>query len=118
MDLVQLDALCSDLTVAAKTLKALCDDSGNNSPASGNESSKDSLHPLAKSQDEISHARSNLCGIASRLQILLAGPTCFIRQMATQVRRHFQGSWKESGLVLRSYLANFYGQLRINYLRV
>ncbi|KAF2024546.1 toxin biosynthesis regulatory protein AflJ [Setomelanomma holmii] len=84
MDLIHLDALCSDLTVAAKNLKALCEGSGSNSPTSSNESSKGSLQPSNKFQDEISSARSDLCGIATRLQTLLAGPTCFIRRMAVQ----------------------------------
>ncbi|KAF2847104.1 toxin biosynthesis regulatory protein AflJ [Plenodomus tracheiphilus IPT5] len=83
MDLVQLDALCSELTVAAESLKALCEGSGNNSPASIG-LFKDSLHPPIQLQDDISTARSNLCGVATRLQILLADPTCFIRQMAIQ----------------------------------
>lgn len=87
MELSQLDALCSDLSVAAKALRALCDSSGS-SPASSNEPVRDTLFPSITSQDtknEVRLAQNNLCGIATRLQTLLAGPTCFIRRMATQV---------------------------------
>ncbi|KAI8934151.1 hypothetical protein NX059_008905 [Plenodomus lindquistii] len=81
MDLVHLDALCSDLTVAAKTLKALCDDSRSHNP---DEPFRDFIQSPVNSQDEISITRNNLCGIATRLETLLAGPSCFIRRMAYQ----------------------------------
>jgi len=89
MDLVQLDALCSDLTVAARAFRSLCDSSGNSSPGS-NVSVKEPLFLSANPQDaehEIAIARRNLCGITTRLQTLLSGPTCFIRRMAAQVSR-------------------------------
>ena len=87
MDLGQLDALCSDLTVAAKALKTLCD-SSSSSPAGSSEPGKEPPFVSANLHDsayEVSLAQSNLCGIATRLQTLLAGPTCFIRRMAIQV---------------------------------
>lgn len=95
MELSQLDALCADLSVAAKALRALCDSSGS-SPASGNEPGKETLFPTIISQDsknEVMLARNNLCGIATRLQTLLAGPTCFIRRMATQVCEHYENCY-------------------------
>lgn len=87
MDLVNLDALCSDLTVAAKRLKALCDTYGTINSANG-DNIKDLINTAGTNgnnkNDEIAVARGDLCGIASRLQILLASPTCFIRRIATQ----------------------------------
>ncbi|KAL6702828.1 hypothetical protein ACN47E_000914 [Coniothyrium glycines] len=88
MDLNQLDVLCSDLTVAAKTLKTLCDSIGG-SPASYDEPAVPEQTSLAaksprETDDAVAVAQSNLCGLATRLQTLLAGPTCFIRRMATQ----------------------------------
>lgn len=88
MELSQLDALYADLSVAAKALRVLCD-SSSNSPASNNEPVRDTTLPSIISQhskNEVAIAQSNLCGIATRLQTLLAGPSCFIRRMATQVR--------------------------------
>ncbi|CAE7178409.1 hypothetical protein CFE70_005864 [Pyrenophora teres f. teres 0-1] len=87
MDLVQLDALCSDLTVAARALKSLCENSGNNRNPGSNVSVKEPLflsaNPL-EAEHELAMARRNLCGITTRLQTLLSGPTCFIRRMAAQ----------------------------------
>ncbi|RMZ73883.1 O-methyltransferase family [Pyrenophora seminiperda CCB06] len=86
MDLAQLDALCSDLTVAARAFRSLCDSSGNSSPDS-NVSVKDPLFLSTNPHDtehEIAMVRRNLCGITTRLQTLLSGPTCFIRRMAAQ----------------------------------
>ena len=84
MDLSRLDALCSDLTVAAKTLKGLCDSSLN---GQDDITANSSIFPGIASQSghEILEAQRDLCGIASRLQTLLAGPSCFIRRMAVQV---------------------------------
>lgn len=87
MDLSQLDALCSDLTVAARTLRGLCDK--NSSSLGGrHDSATDSVYfstTTSEEGDDISVARRKLCGTVTRLQTLLAGPSYFIHQLAIQV---------------------------------
>jgi hypothetical protein len=90
MDLSQLDALCSDLTVAAKTLKGLCDSKSSSLNGHDDITANGCIFPVIASQSghEILEAQRDLCGIATRLQMLLAGPSCFIRRMAVQVPSH------------------------------
>ena len=85
MDVIQLVALCSDVTVHAGKLKRLCDnasdtrlDSATNIPIFSTTSSE--------TTDEILATRRNLCGTVNRFQSFLASPSYFIQQLATQVQ--------------------------------
>ncbi|KAL6159867.1 hypothetical protein ACJBU6_02283 [Exserohilum turcicum] len=94
MDLTQLDALCSDLAFTAKRLRALCSSTHITATANGSEPTNNLLVPSDDAQNlehEITAAQNSLCGISSRLETLLVGPSSFIRSMAMQASRIFPG---------------------------
>jgi hypothetical protein len=92
MDLDQLDALCSNLNTATKNIKDLCQsksDTGSNRNASFAETSAlFAVSPDNNNEDAISTARKNLSSLLARLQTLVAGPSSFLQQLATQVNSY------------------------------
>ena len=89
MDLDHLDTLCSELGTASKTFKDLY--LHKNNLLSGDQGTSFQVSDLSaalfEERSELSAARSNLCGILTRLHTLSAGPSCFLQQIAIQVRR-------------------------------
>jgi hypothetical protein len=87
MDLDQLDSLCSNLNTATKNIKDLCQ-SKSNTDSGRNASLTETSAFFAVSpgnEDAISTEQKNLSSLLTRLQTLIAGPSSFLQQLATQV---------------------------------